>query len=268
MSFFKKIFTKKKAKNQLNFDSFSSVILVLQTQIDEFCMGIEKMQAQYNTNEVPIIFDSFIFFRITLIDILGIVNQYRSTNDENEKKITIRNLALHLYEFLDDSKDFFGNRMRNSIKNNPNELELISDINKIKSYLKALNNIMGKPLADIRNHTAAHKEQRALILRKKINEIDYGSIMNYSIICIMFLMMIIQFQNNLINSLQNKLNESNPEFLQLKLRKVENVFLEFILKIRGTESNLARAISDMTTEERQRTIKTIESIQEYLNQKK
>lgn len=228
---------------------------------------IEKIQLQYKTYVVPIILNSMLFFRLTLVDLLTVTTQYHNSKSKHEKNIIIRNLAVHLYEFFDDTKDFLGPKMKDSLKGMPDEGILTKDLYSVKSYYKALKDIVFKSLMEIRNNSGAHKEQNAIILRNKIDEIDNDKIIGYLIMSMLFLGMIIQFQNNVINSIANLKNQENPEHVLLTHRRPENIMREGIYLIRGVEPILANYLSDLTAKEIEILSKKLVELKEYLETK-
>ena len=150
--------------------SVTTLITFLQSQIEEFSKVVEEFQQIRQTDIIPAIFNSSIFFRITLVDILVTTKQFAKADSNEDKNIIIRNLSIHLYEFLDDTKDFFGKEMLESLKTLPDKEILIADLYKLKGINKAVKDAILKPLGEIRHNTGAHKEHNSLILRNRIKK--------------------------------------------------------------------------------------------------
>jgi hypothetical protein len=113
-----KSFVKNKQEERLKkggVSALDSILKYLKEQFSALENGIQLMQRKYNTNETPLILNSLLFFRLTFIDIIGLVKQLQLADNDLNKNLIARNLAVHLYEFLDDTPDFTGKEMKKNL---------------------------------------------------------------------------------------------------------------------------------------------------------
>ena len=94
----KKYLKTKKLKKDITL-GFKKTINILNPQIEQIDAVFQSMQSKYNTKELPLIINNFLFFKITFRDILTSMNQLQNLTDQDEINLTTRSLALHLYDF-------------------------------------------------------------------------------------------------------------------------------------------------------------------------
>ena len=273
-----KVKKQKKAKRDLIL-SFDKIINLLDPQIDIFDSAIQHLQDKYQTKELPIILNQFIFFKITFKDIIGSIKQLHKTSDTNELNLITRSLALHLYEFLDDTQDFLGHKMREELKlmNLPNIDFLIKDLNHVKEIHKAVKNATNKSLADVRHNTVAHKEQNSLVLNGKIKSLNQREIEMSAILSFTLFIAINHFQNNIIKSISYVIDEfvkdvdlqrqdfKDKMYEELKLRSTRTEFNKTVLIFTGTDPLIADAICEFSKEELDRIISVLKDLSDNLN---
>src|SRR6202000_2173204 len=113
---FRKIRKKTKAQPGIKGSSdFELLIATIESQIDLFEEAVKIMQAKYETDLIPPIFNNFLFFRLVFKDILSLIGQLQKEQTVREQNLTARSLALHLYEFLSDTQDFLGPKMQGGL---------------------------------------------------------------------------------------------------------------------------------------------------------
>jgi hypothetical protein len=247
---------------------FEPLIDVLESQIDMFDEVIKLMQAKYQTDLIPPIFNNYLFFRLVFKDILSLIGQLQKEQAERDKNLTARSLALHLYEFLADAQDFLGPKMKGGLAgfdDLPNHDLLTKDLYKLKEIYKGVKDKTFKDLADIRNNTSAHKDQNPLLLRRKIRAISSHEVQVHAVLCTVLFLTIVHFQNNVMAAIMQemdaKLGTSTAPAAPYKT--VDRAFRGLVMIIGGTEPRLAEVLSDLTQEE----IKKLVEVVAYLEKK-
>jgi len=242
---------------------FGQVINALESQIDMFEDAIKVMQAKYATDLIPPIFNNYLFFRLVFKDIFGLIGQLQKAQTEQEKNLTARSLALHLYEFLADTQDFLGPKMKGGLTGFDDLIRhdlLTKDLYKVKEIYKATKNKTFNQLADIRNHTSAHKDQNPLLLRNKINNISAHDVQVHAILCTILFMTIVHFQNNVLASIIEEMNTKEgivAAVTAAAYKTVEREFRESIMIFRGTDPRLAEVLSDLNQEEINKLVEVV-----------
>src|SRR5580698_9080721 len=101
------IFTKKSggAKDEFT-SSMEKVTSLLSEEIQVYEAVIVTLNKKYNLDATPPIVNSILFFRISFRDIINAIKQLRNSTAKEDINLNSRSLALHLYEFLDDTKHF------------------------------------------------------------------------------------------------------------------------------------------------------------------
>jgi hypothetical protein len=255
-SFSKTIKKKKKSspKEAGTTNYLLQLINLIDEQVDGLSNVVEIMQAKYTTELVPPIFENYLFFRLVYKDILTLIDQLLKVENDREKNLIARSLALHLYEFLDDSQDFLGPKMKGGLIGFEELKEfdkLQKDLYKLKEIARAVKNKAFKELGEIRNSTSAHKEQNSLLLKKKIAELNVKDVNIRAVLCTAFFMCIMQFQNNVLQAITSDMPEhSLTEKLPFQpYKSVDQTFRQFSMIIQGVDPQLAEILSRLTNEE-------------------
>jgi len=181
-------------------DEFEKVDLVINTFIDKYEKLLAKMPNELKTNTIiPN------HLGLTIVNIRDILTQTRILFDfrkgTSEENLALRSLALLIYEYMDDTKDFLGKKMRTTIEQIiPNKEQNLKELNFLKFFYYSLRENSIKRLADIRHHTIAHKTQDIAILSEKIKGISRSEILNYLNMIIYLLNLSFIFSKNLLNS--------------------------------------------------------------------
>ena len=232
MRFINKYFGRKKSINisKRPVHLMDKIISSLDEDIKNLEDAIKLASKESNTTNLPIVINSFLFFRVTFKDIVLVTEQLIEEKDEQKKNLLIRTVALHLYEFLDDTKDFLGQRLRVSLKQFPDSDFHMQELNKLKKYYSIIKNLIFKELGDIRHSVIAHKDQNSIELNRKIKELNQpNNIHGFCMLVWVLYGLILRFQKNLLISLKvdyYSKNESQNS-LEKTFEKSKNV-AEFI----------------------------------------
>ena len=268
-----KSFSKQKVEKQAKKETvinINKMLIWLDIEINNFEQGIILMQQEHKTDVVPVLINQFLFFRISFKDIMTAMKQVALSKSKSDENFLLRSLALHIYEFLDDSKDFFNKEMESSLKKLPNSDLLIKDFFKLKELFKALKTTIFKELADIRHNTAAHKELNSITLNQKIKAIEPNSILAYAMLSFLQFSVVVHFQKNVSDSIIQKVNSQNglpSENEPDKWISVESKFKELLWTVKGMNPEIAKFLSDKTQEEMTALKTKIEELSEYIKSK-
>lgn len=271
-------YIERKKKEKINKEALialDKIATSLREEIDNFETIIDRMNKEYKVEETPILINQFLFFRISFCDIVGILKQLVKVQDEHEENLLCRTLSLNLYEFIDDTKDFLGPKMKEGLSGLPNESYLISELYKLKKYYWDIRkNNLFNDLAEVRHNTVGHKDMNSIRVSRMIKNISSVNIAAICFVVFMLFSLIINFQHNIFFSIKNQIdkeesvadknkNESDKEVTSKKRRGVEAEFKRMLLKIKGVAPDFADVLCEVTPE----TIKKLEELIEYLNNK-
>ena len=268
---------RKAEKSTAKFNTtMSSLITLLSNDIEIYQNAVSQMQEQFKTENIPPILNSILFFRITFRDIVSLTKQVITAKEGFDKNVNSRSLALHLYEFLDDTQDFFGPKMKESIESIgfSDKDFLIKEMYRLKEYYKATKNAVFKNLAEVRHNTVAHKTQNSVLLNKMINDLSSNDIETSCLLIWILFYMVVGFQKNIINAtfqlLQEKklIEESNSNYLQnnnIKKRfEIDKEYKKIVLTMQGMEPEMAEVLCDVTPEALNKMIELAEHLQKKL----
>jgi hypothetical protein len=270
----------KEESNKLKNDFNTSVDLIsdaLSGQIDAYHEVALIMNQRYNLSETTPIINNLIFFRISFRDIVNATKQLMNASTKADINLCSRALALHLYEFLNDTNDLLGSKLRKSIAGFPDADFLTKELNCLKTYQKSINSLLLNNLKNIRHNAIGHKHQEGIVLNTIIKNIKENEVWAYSIVIWIFCMGITNFQNSLVHSIKmvsaNNLSDSPKDVMALKeeiasTRKklgVDGEFRRFMLMIKGVDIELATLFCTMTPEELNNEAKSLLELKDYLD---
>lgn len=246
MNILKNIFTKRTSKgnSKKTPDSLSILVDSLTLEIDQIVTKINEMKAIYKTDELPPLINHFLFFKINFKDIVNLTIQLSKADNEQERNLLNRSLAVHLYEFLDDTKDFLGKNFKKELEEIPNSDFLIAELYKLKEYYKATKGLMFKDLGGIRHNTAAHKTHDSLSLHQMIRNIDSKEINTNCMLVWLFYTAVANFQDSIIqfikHHIENKEKIDSEKSLYQKEIGVNAEMKKNIMILRGVEPEFAK----------------------------
>lgn len=259
MKIFKKYFERKKSLKISNGTArqMDGIISSLDEQVKNLEDAIDLVSKKYSATDLPIIINSFLFFRVTFKDIVLVTEQLVEEKDEQQRNLLTRTLALHLYEFLDDTKDFLGSKLRVSLKQFPDSDFHIQELNKLKKYYSIIKNLIFKELGNVRHSVIAHKDQNSRELIRKIKEINYTNNVDSSGMLVWALFgLIIRFQKNIMISIKyNYHNNESKNSLEEPFEKSKNVnefisvdieFNKFLMLLSGISFPTVAFFNDIT----------------------
>lgn len=285
MKIFKRYFERKKRTkiSKGTVHQMDGIISSLDEEIRNLEDAIKLVSKEYSETELPIVINSFLFFRVTFKDIVLVTEQLIKEKDEQQRNLLIRTVALHLYEFLDDTKDFLGPKLRASLTQFPDSNFHIQELNKLKKYYSIIKNLIFKELGDIRHSVIAHKDQNSIELNRKIKGINHTNNIDSSGMLVWALFgLIISFQKNLMISLKYDYHRKN-EFQNSAaetLAKSKNVnefisvdieFNKFLMLLSGVSFPAAEFLGDLTPDvlgklkELAKNYENKNSVSEFLN---
>jgi len=237
MKFFKWRFKKPKMISVANenVELMSRIIVILDQETDNLYEAFNFVSEKYSTPNLSFILNSVLFFRTNFKDIVLVTKQMNSEKDEQQKNLTARTLALHLYEFLDDTKDFMGQKMRKELEHFPDSNFHIEELNKLNKYYQTIKQPIFQELRDIRHSTIGHKDQNSLELHRKIKEINIANIERSCMMVWVIIDLILKFQKNLLISIKKNINkkdelQSLPD-VTLKKDDIENGLISIDFEI-------------------------------------
>lgn len=127
----------------------------------------------YYMYRFPIFIENWQHLSISFKDILINQNIHLLAEDQNEKNLTARTLALLLYEFLEDFQKFNNKAFRIELLTSPNPELIIKAYDELKNVYKVIKNEFWQKLGDIRHQTIAHKNKKDVrLLFDSIEKID------------------------------------------------------------------------------------------------
>ncbi len=244
MKFFKR--NLKEQKNIVITDEavefMNRLITILDEEINNIYEAYNLMSEKYNIYNLPFILNSVLFFKTNIKDIVLATKQMISEKDELQKNLNARTVALHLYDFLDYTKDFLGPNMRKELEVLPDSDFHIQELNKLKKYYQTIKESIFQELRDIRHSVIAHKDKNSIELHKKIKEINPDKINSSCMIVWVLITFILRFQKNIIISIRT--NDNKKDELHVlpdasfdiddnknKLISIDNTFNEIFMLI-------------------------------------
>ena len=150
---------------------YKTTLPTLEKSISELQIGMSD--SEFKKNRFPQYFNSMLFFRIAIKDILVIHKELLLTKNKEVQNIHARTLALHLYEFAQDFQKLNGKDFRRELATIPQSDEILRKFDLLKHHFHTIKPHYEQLLKDIRHHTIAHKDNDALLLNSKINNIDH-----------------------------------------------------------------------------------------------
>ena len=113
-----------KSKFKIILKSQPKVIARLRKEIEYFSKAIEVTREKHKSEKdfdkaypkMFAIFNAFIFFRLSFLDIMVLNISYFKTKDELEKQVFAKLLALSFYEFFQDVPRIFGKQFLQSFE--------------------------------------------------------------------------------------------------------------------------------------------------------
>lgn len=124
------------------------------------------------------IMNTFLFVRLSLIDIVILTKLYLESNKEYEKELLSRQLCINIYEILEDLPAIYGSQFKESIYALDDNVELIEGRKKIQKEIVNLKEHVSKEFYEIRNYTAAHKDHNSLKQLEILSNISQEKIIN------------------------------------------------------------------------------------------
>jgi len=201
---------------------YDGLIKRLDSEIKMLEKAVRVMKKKYKTDELPLLINNLIFFRISFSDILSTVKQIIPAEGK-DKNLLLRSLSLHMYEFLDDTKDFLGPRLRKDLCIIPNSVFHLKQLQELKILYKSIRESAQNNLGGIRHNTIAHKEQNSIELNRLIKSIKTkeGDIQMAFILVSILFGCIIRFQKNIITSItkQGKIKEGDLVVIFSEVKK-------------------------------------------------
>lgn len=253
MNIFRKYFiSKKRIQFQKKVDNHLDILTESLTKdIDDIANVVQLIKSKYNTDELPIVINHFLFFKVSFRDIISLTKQVADAKDKHEKNLLNRTLAQHLYEFLDDTKDFLGKNFKNDLEKLPNSILLVPELYRLKEYYKAIKNSMFSALGDIRHNTSAHKTQDGTVLNRMIKSIDSKEVNTNCILVWMLFALILNFQTNILRSIMHheeskilkKTSEIEPFIIELG---IDAEFKKDIMILQGVHPEFAKYICNLS----------------------
>jgi len=230
--------------------NISKTIELLELEIAHLATAVHEVQINNKTDDVPILVNQLIFFRIAFKDILTAAKQFISATNETDRNFLTRALALHIYEVVDDSKEFFNKKMRSELQRLPNKDLLLEDFFRIQEFFKAFKNNSFKELQDIRHNTAAHKELNSVLLHQKIQNIDVKRVHTFSIFALILFVCVLAFQKNVCEMLMQSVGGSlDMTYGPKKWNKVESCFKCTLWQVIGMKPWLAEMLCEKTNQD-------------------
>lgn len=285
MKIFKRYFERKKSTkiSKGTVHLMDGIISSLDEEIKNLEDAINLVSKEYSETELPIVINSFLFFRVIFKDIVLVTEQLIEEKDEQQRNLLIRTVALHLYEFLDDTKDFLGPKLRTSLKQFSDSDFHIQELNKLKKYYSIIKNLIFKELGDIRHSVIAHKDQNSIELNRKIKELNHSNnIHGFCMLAWTLFGLILRFQNNLLisykadyhskNESQNSLEETFEKSKNVnEFISVDIEFNKFLMLLSGVSFPAAEFLGDLTPDvlgklkELAKNYENRNSVSEFLN---
>jgi len=159
------------------------VIARLRKEIEYFSKAIEVTREKHKSEKdfdkaypkMFAIFNAFIFFRLSFLDIMVLNISYFKTKDELEKQVFAKLLALSFYEFFQDVPRIFGKQFLQSFE----RYKTPSSESELRYFQRLLNKMKELSIDElklIRNETAGHKEQNSLRQIETLSKINFHHI--------------------------------------------------------------------------------------------
>lgn len=230
--------------------SLAQTIRLLDKDIERLNTEIQDAKSNTNINNLPLIVEQLIFFRVAFKDVLTGSKQLLIADNESDRNFIARTLALHIYEVLDDSKEFFNRKMKDEVKQLPNKDLLLADFFFIQELFKGFKNNAFEELKDIRHNTVAHKELNSVVLSQKITNIDVERVSAFSILALVLFVCVLAFQKN-VNEMvmQNTGGTLDGTYGPKKWDKVESCFKCQLWQIKGMKPWLAEMLCEKTNKD-------------------
>ena len=237
----------------------------LNAEIENFSSAMAAMKSENPTTLMLPIFDNFLFFRIVFKDILTLVNQLQSAKTASDRNLISRSLAQHLYEFIDDCKDFLGPKQKGGLAGFEKLKDfdrLQKELYRVKEILKAVKDRSFKDLGEVRHNTSAHKTQDSILLYNLIKKIDSNDILANAMVCSLLFCCIVQFQNNVFRSIISPFNSEQftNSLFPKPSRTVDQTLGFFSMVLNGVAPILASELSLLNEEE----LRKFREVSEYL----
>lgn len=277
MKFIKNFFERRKNKKVTNkaIKLMDSIIFSIDSEIENLEEAINLMNEKYKVDALPLVANNFLFFRVTFKDIVILTKQSLEETDAKKRNLLTRFLALHLYEFLDDTKDFLGKKLKEDLEKFPDHEFHIRELYRLKDYYYSIKNNIFKELGDIRHNVAAHKNQNSIELSKSIREVDRSNVETSCMLVWMLFSLILRFQKNLTYSISNdcikkpntkELNKSSPEQNNTvkEYITIDSEFRKSAMIMYGVSPALAEVYSKLTPE----GFKKLKELVEYMEAQK
>jgi hypothetical protein len=203
----------------------------------------EELNKRNKIDKVPPLLNEILFFPICFRDIIQSLCQFKAADDPAEKNLQCRELAMHLFELLDDSKAMLGKQVRKMLLYFPDKDFLTSELNQVKHFHKTILDLTSPVLADIRHNASAHKSQQSLVLNRYIKKMDQDQIESFALLVLLFAVLVFTFQENALLSLHlsadKTLTAEEIEQMYRDRRTISGESRKMILKLIGIANKLA-----------------------------
>ena len=131
--------------------------------------AVEIMQRKYGYHEPPFNQTTIgVFIKLSLMDIFLLYKMLFKCEEEREKNIIARTLAIHISEFIDDVGKLVGKPLADASRKYQANPELQLAIKNIRVWYNSIREKY-KSMLNIRNIVSAHKD-RNVILQLATNE--------------------------------------------------------------------------------------------------
>lgn len=223
------------------------IVSHLNEEISNLESAISEVSEKSNSTDIPIILNNFLFFRVTFKDIVLSTQLLLEEENEQKKNLLLRSLVLHIYEFLDDTKDFLGKKFRADLKEISDYDFHLQELNLLKRYYELIKKLKFKELSDIRHSVIAHKDQNSIVLNNKIKEIDHIDIDSSWLLIFLLFALIIRFQKNMLISIKNdyKKKRGDESVSDNKFISIKRVFDHFTMLFSGIPFSILALLENL-----------------------
>lgn len=213
MEFLKKYLTKKRSnRDRKNFEkSIDKSIIILKEEVSMFITVIEQTEQKFGkSDKAKLMVSSIQFLLLSLADIMILIKYFTlPNNNENDKNLFARTLAIHYYEFFQDAGKILGNELEEQLSLLKNK-EVNNEFSLVKNTFKNIRKQYVQMVKPLRMKTAAHKERDIAIQYKLIESVNIDDMEKLSIQFFLFALLFIKFKTSFQRkSIERAKNDSN-----------------------------------------------------------